>query len=493
MTLNSINLNNFVKNCDIRHGGKIVEVSFIEKCFSLRRKYRLTKYVKDQLEQLNWANPSSKQAIEFADQYRNKVFSKTDKDFNAIYIDRYVTAYTGSPFKLKISEKRALKYLDIGLDGKLAKKYPGFVDFLKQSDLITKMRHFGHKVHEIDEQPAIYYEGNLTRWTDIKALLFDQNQKDLSLPYGYRYIDRTVDQDDNELPFGIVKQNLIKWKRLHPSFMDHKMPGKFFVEVVSDSKNFHGHAWIRIIDNKTNVISVGFFRKCHFFRSLATYKGKILQLDPHEFAKTNKTITRIEISEKEYHKIIEKIETDQETGNLGFNYYKRNCAKYTCEVLEVIGIKVDNDEYPSQSVMRWVLESLQISKISKVAVSVLFVFVQAIRTLISPIYNIILWTQGINHNDGEYQKFLQEKGIVERNLYPFRIFSTESFRWSSTFKLRQWQHWVAIRRKNNLNKAHKDYLNEKITKNEYGQAKENAKYEKPPSLKTRKLFAATQK
>jgi|GEM_PF-3073964 len=492
MNISNVDVKYFINNCDIR-SGKIVKLTSFEKFFSFQRKKRLDAYVKKQLEAVSLTNPNSINILQKANEYR-RTFHLVDKAIDRIFIDRYLSAHFNDQFQLRVCQQNAVSLIDaIGLDGSLAKKYPDFVDFLQSSELVKKMKHFRHHVKGVEGQPALLYEGKWTKWSELKNILGLTGKKpsEIKLPYGYRYVDRTVDKNGYDNPYGIVKQDLIKWKKLSPTYMhqNQDLLGKYFIEIVGNTKNGWGHHWFRLIDEKGNVFAPGFNRGwVPFLQPLAMYKGKIMQMDPCEYEDYSKVTTLINVSSNEFASLIKKIENDNNTGNIGFSYYRKNCAKYTSALLEHIGIKVDNNEYPSQSFARRVLEYFRVKELCPYIGEVAYVIVQVVRHILAPFFNVGLWILGVNHVDWDYQQYLEENDLGEVKPIPFSLFSTETFRYSSPYKLRQWQHWVANRRANLLKEAHIHYMEGKISEKEYNKAKFDANFKKPPSLETDKLF-----
>ncbi len=263
--------------------------------------------------------------------------------------------------------------------------FPDLAEFMRKNKLEKHMRFFDHqlKLDPLTLEPLLLVKGNLIPWSKAKDLIFGPVlPSSLSLPHGWKYNDQ-----------GIVDKNLIKWTKLEPDWKDktNPIPGHFFIELMCVKKNMW-HCWVRLIDDQTQVISTGLCGKVTAWLPLKRRKGKLASPDPGEFIRADKMSTRFEISAEQYAKLKAKIENDQ-TKPISFHLMKRNCAVYALELLKEIGIQVDNREYPAQALLRSALSNLNVKPPEKAMIALHYV-AHFFRTLLSPLYNLLLLPLG---------------------------------------------------------------------------------------------------
>lgn len=147
-------------------------------------------------------------------------------------------------------------YYQCGLKPQMCESFPDFRQFLEANNIIVYFLKFDHKIVSIRGELALLYEGIFRTWTELKGLIFGfESTKNFVISHGYKYIDR-----------GIVKQDLVRWSVLSPCWrdQDNPLPGYFFVELVTLKRGLFGfsrHSFLRLIDDQTNVYSIGFGEK----------------------------------------------------------------------------------------------------------------------------------------------------------------------------------------------------------------------------------------
>lgn len=342
--------------------------------------------------------------------------------------------------KEKISRKEILKRIE--------KEFPDFITFFKKNNLEDFLNFYLHEIQLRDDgQVYLLVENEMLPWTEAKRKIFGDGRDptDLTLPHGWKYNYH-----------GFIKKDLIRWTKLETTWKDRaNLPGHYFLEVVSKQRDcigFTNHCILRLIDNNTNVTSVGFCGTSMLrWRPFRGQKGKLASPDPMEHLRGRFTCTRIEITNEEYQRIKDKIETDQKEKNIYFNFITRNCSSYCCEVLKTIGIDIENDEYASQAIIRRIITWLKI-KVPKCALMALHYVSHFFRLLLGPVYNLAIFILGASSVDKEMAEILKErreKGLAEPK-QPFQsfcaIFDGSNFKFKTGWKISSWQRSVAAYR-----------------------------------------------
>lgn len=305
------------------------------------------------------------------------------------------------------------------------------------------MQFFGHGDPKLKPEPQLLVEGRMLSWTQAKSLIFGNDYSGtLKLPIGWKYNAN-----------GVVKKDLIQWDQLETEWQDtseDRMNGQHYIEVASISKDWR-HCWIRLIDDKGGVISVGFVGKIYHWLPFRAAKGKLMSPDPYEFKDAPKMTTRIAVSAERYNKIKERIESDQKNKNLYFNQITRNCSTYVCELLNEIGIKIDNREFPTQAIGRTILRVCNI-KMPECILAAFNAVAMVFRALLSPIYllgMLILGASYTNKDIKEIERDFENKWPVKpRKLFQSSqsLFDCSNFWFSATWRLREWQRTIAAYR-----------------------------------------------
>jgi hypothetical protein len=316
------------------------------------------------------------------------------------------------------------------------KEFPDFFQFCRENT--SYLRFFEHKPTYKNGEPQILLEGVLTPWKEAKSKIFgDKPPASLKIPHGWKYNAN-----------GVVYKNMIHWNKLEPDWKDPTpMPGHFFIELVSVTKGTR-HCWIRLIDDQSNVISLGFCGYIYKWLPFRASKGKLVSPDPNEFDKAPHVCTRIEISSEQYQSIINKAETDQKNKNVFFNLITRNCSIYACDILKEIGINIRNREYPSQILTRWALSALNIKIPPCVAVGLNYV-AAFFRLLLSPIYLIGVFVLGGTYSNSDIQNIEKENSskwpTQPRKLFNgwVSLLNNSNFSFGTGWKVREWQKTIS--------------------------------------------------
>lgn len=349
-----------------------------------------------------------------------------------------------SPFCNKQSSFE--NYQKFGLEKKMHERFPDFVRFLEANNMKVYFSKFNHKIINACGEPALLYQGAYFTWSDLKRILFNADRiTDFSLPHGFKYIDK-----------GIVKESLVQWSVLSPCWKDQEnpLPGQFFVELVSQERGFLGysrHCFLRLIDDQTNVYSVGYGGKLYNWLPFRSSKGRFYSPDPSEFKDGKLRTTRIAITREQFIFLKYQIEKDQLIENFYFNLITRNCSQYTVELLKQVGIDINSQEYPTQALARRVCTFLKIRPpdcILKIAHYVKIFF----QYLLSPVLNVLLLLLGAKYANPDLVKLEKENShlwpsLPKKPLENFEsIFDINQLKLSTGWKVSEWQDWVKKRR-----------------------------------------------
>lgn len=378
--------------------------------------------------------------------------------------------------------------IDVATQAK--KAHPDFFKFIIENHLESRFAFFNHSVtYTRDGEPQILLEGQPTRWSDAKMTIFKTaSPPSLQLPFDWKYNGQ-----------GIVEKKMITWKQLEPDWKDRAdpRPGHFFVELVSKQSGCMGvsrHCWLRLIDDQSNVISVGFGGKVLKWLPFRAQKGKLMSPDPGEFESGHTHCTRMLIPKRMYNKLKARIENDQKTRNVYFNMITRNCSVYACEILKEI-VNIDNREYPTQALGRLICNKLNIKPPRFVCV--IFDYIaQFFRILLSPIYCIGILILGGAYKDRgvadvEKHSHLWDQQPEKPFSRVWSFFNGSNFRFGTGWKVTKWQREVAQWRAQQIQeieyeKAHTLRLTPEKTK-EFERRIFLAKYRVPPHLEASPL------
>ena len=376
--------------------------------------------------------------------------------------------------------------------------FPDFLEFYRANQLGKHLSFFGHKIQKapFSGAPMLHIQQPNSSgihhlpWSYVKERLFGADvdkPPSWNLPHGWKYNAR-----------GIVNENLVAWKELKPDWkepVEKQLAGHFFIEVISKKRGVFGmsrHCWIRLIDEKSDVISVGFCGKVLKWLTFRGQKGKLASPDPGELEKGEEICTRVHLTGEEWHKLKTRIEKDQKEKNIYFNLGSRNCSMYVCEILKEIGIDIDNREYPAQALARKIFSKLSF-KIPAFVETALHYIAQFFRILLSPVYVLGAIALGALAEDENITEIEEKANREHKPTRPFdswwSFIDGSIVQIGTGWKVSDWQREVADFRE-------KEMENIKVN-NPAPQSKEDeealeavvfeAQYELPPHLKPRPL------
>ncbi len=373
----------------------------------------------------------------------------------------------------------------------MEKTHPDAHLFMKSNNLFGAYVKFGWKVSYHHDEPEFLFKGTYLPWSQIKKELFPEGSKKYVLPHGYIFTEFE----------GITEQNGANWTELKPIFKDRldPRPGKVFIEIVTNGNFFNRHAYINLIDKESKVMQVGFCGKINALFPFRNQKGKLMSPDPWGYRLADVRRTRIELTEEQFTKIKNRIETDQRTKNLHFNLLTRNCTAYVGEILREIGLKVHIQEYPEQILARVLFNSMGIT-IPKKLLKGLHVFGAFIRYILLPVYSLFIYILGAKYTDAKMKKVTQEHSHewVKQPRAPFsstkKTIMCQDINLFTGWKLLDFQNWVRRSRVLTYEKVLKEFqeasLTKELTKEEEARFEErlfSAMYALPPKDPNRGL------
>lgn len=340
----------------------------------------------------------------------------------------------------KASSPAVIDIANSSLDAKLGgfgvteamfKTYPDFIVFLKS--ISSYMSFFNHTIKVLDNEPAVLFHGKYLKWSKLKQILVKDGALK-SLPYGFRYIEK-----------GIQRQNLVKWTKLTPCWMD-KLDGEkghYYLDIISDKKGFLGlsrHCYLHLVDSNRQVYSVGYCGKVYKWLPLRLQKGKFASPDPGEFDKRKEQlVTRIEITREKFLQLKKKIEKDQIEKPFNFHMVRNNCSKYVARVLSELNVKLYNEEYPSQALGRIVCAKLGIVP-SKTSQKIIHYIAQFFRVILFPFYLFGLWVAGYFYKNSDVK-------LNEKIPKPESKKTIDMLRVATGWKVTEWQKFIDKERK----------------------------------------------
>ena len=230
------------------------------------------------------------------------------------------------------------------------------------------------------------------------------------------------------------------------------------------------HCWLRIVNDKGKIISAGMCGDINKIAMSRGLVGRINSPDHREFSSEPKRQTRILIKKEEYKVLKNKIENDQKTHNFYFNLLTRNCSTYVCEVIQTIGLEVNNKEFLSQLVLRAFFKRIKINPpetILKVLSPIFYISQMTLGTISS--FLMGAWYQNADVKILEKDYSSQ---WLEKPKKPFRSWKSfvngNNSKMPSSFKVADWQEYVERHRSTRLKhlKNEKELFDHDIVKSE---------------------------
>ncbi len=405
-----------------------------------------------------------------------------------------------SQISIDINLSKSLE--NLGLSIEQQKKYPEFIEMIKENELVDYMEGINWKIDHEDwegsrmsfaskdsDEPLLFIDGKSTLWSAAKEKLFGDKPLSWKLSTSKYRIDSS----------GIRSQSMSEWSTLTPCGKLKNHDGNFYLDVMTTTEGLN-HNWVRLIDDKGEVISAGLCGEIYSVAMLRDSVGKLNSPDHREFFKPNThRSTRIRIDKETYETIkANKIETDQKTHNLFFSLMTRNCSKYTCEVASNAGLDLENSEFPSQLATRKILNAINFNPptwMLRLFERVTSIFRHTLATGFAFIMGA--WYQNPDVKELE-DKYGHEWKVKPRK--PFRslksFFDGTNSLMASSMKVAEWQNFVEnyrLKRKAFL-QTHKEelvvkeYFKVKDFENNWEKLEKEVMHEMPPKLDSGYLY-----
>jgi hypothetical protein len=136
--------------------------------------------------------------------------------------------------------------------------------------------------------------------------------------------------------------------------------GKYFIELVTKTSNnsIDIDAWVRLIDDKGNIYSVGLERSLF----VNARKARLIAPVPNDLVQTGTLNTKFIITEEQFNKLIKQIEDDKKNDASEYNesialvFAKHQSIDYVSKLFEKIGINLDNKEVAMTEIARKVFK-----------------------------------------------------------------------------------------------------------------------------------------
>lgn len=405
---------------------------------------------------------------------------------------------------VEIAPELSQRLEKLSLTAEQQTRYPELMKMIEVNELVDYMEGVNWKIEndhwegqhlsfasEGCSEPILFLNGQPKPWSAARDEIFgaDLNAStSWKLPKEWRF-------DSN----GITHHQVADWEQLTPCGKLRGHDGCFYLDIMSTTEGLN-HNWIRLVDDKGEVISAGLCGEIYSWAMMRSSVGKLNSPDHREFFKPNThRTTRILIDADTFQSIkSRKIETDQKTHNLFFSLLTRNCSRYACEVAAEAGLHLDNSEFASQLVVRNLLQKINLRPPTKV-----LEIIQKITLIVRAIFATGLafvmgaWYQ--NPDVSGLEKSYSHLWTVQPRK-PFRslrsfINGTNSFM-ASSMKVGAWQEFVAnyrsVRKKyvecRKVELGRTEYFQDPEFQTKWLELERQAAYGMPPRLDNTHLF-----
>lgn len=391
----------------------------------------------------------------------------------------------------------------LGLTVEQQQSYPDLMKMIEVNQLVDSIEGVNWKIEnehwegptlsfaaEGYDEPVLFVNGAPKPWNAARKEIFgtDLDASTLwRLPREWRF--------DSQ---GITHYPASDWEKLTPCGKLLGHDGNFYLDIMSTTEGLN-HNWIRLVDDKGEVISAGLGGKLSTVGMMRSSIGRLKSPDHLEFVRPNThRKTRILIDADTFHSIkSRKIERDQEEHNLFFNLYSRNCSKYTCEVAAEAGLHLDNSEFPSQIIGRELFHRINLYP-PKIVLEIMQKITHLVQTVLAAGFAFVVGAWYQNPDVKELKKSYSHLWKVQPN-QPFSVGSLingTTTRIASSMKVGAWQDFVEDYR--SLRKAYLEgrrrelmqlgYFEDPKFQIEWIELERQAAYGMPPRLESNHLF-----
>lgn len=249
-----------------------------------------------------------------------------------IRIKKILKEQKGNP-KVEALRKEYLA-LKLHIDSDVFDKNDGLYSFVKKFPLYNYLQTFKHPHLQVgsDGKVTILSEGKQVEWNSIAVPSAD------GLRQPFLYGEK-----------GLQAQDLYAWETLTP-FRTDGPKGRFLVEfctTAADEERFNGdHSWIRLYKDTGEVYSVGLYRpfkrscKDKWWFPLRTKEGELMSPDVSEFWGDDIHSIKMQITEKQFDAIKEKVESDKKRP-IHYHVLGYNCTQWMMEIAKIAGAQFE--------------------------------------------------------------------------------------------------------------------------------------------------------
>lgn len=297
---------------------------------------------------------------------------------------------------------------------------------------------------DAEKNKLILCDGEYERYDTVFAKVFDAKQKKLSSEWRY-------DRD------GFAKKSFIKFRELTPTHHRENPERLYYFVIKTKEAGFLGlsrHCYMELIDAEGNGFSYGLCGSDSY--PFCGKKGAIVSPDPREATKGIERRTRIIINEDKFAEIKATIQADKEYGYEYFHFFNHNCSTYTAHVAERhLGLKIDNREFISQSLMRNMFERINFHP-GQTVLKIIHIVGVIFRAVLSPFY-LLLWLLTGAPFDTEIgkqtrlkQSYIPKVSLFQQTKDMFWSFiNADYFKLSTGWKMSVWQNRVNLQYQDN--------------------------------------------
>jgi hypothetical protein len=256
---------------------------------------------------------------------------------------------------------------------------------------------------------------------------------------------------------GFTKKSFIKFRKLTPTHQRDNPDRHHYFVLKTKETGFLGlsrHCYMELIDADGNGYSFGLCGPVSY--PFCGKKGAITSPDPKEATKGIERRTCIIIPEETFQVIKTTVELDKQNGEEYFHLFNHNCSTYTAHVAERhLGLKIDNREFISQSLMRNTFERINFHP-GQTVLKIIHIVGVIFRAVLSPFY-LLLWLLTGAPFDTEIgkqtrlkQSYIQKVSLFQQTKDTFWSFIfADYFKLSTGWKMSVWQNRVNLEYQHN--------------------------------------------
>lgn len=302
----------------------------------------------------------------------------------------------------------------LGISSNTLDHNPGLQKFTELYHLERYLLRYNHALH-IDpttQKASIIKEGNFQPWEQVleetKTWLPFSNKPQLAWIYG---------------PDGVQNKDMYEWKKLKPFIKadpadwNHQYVFEFCACYNPNSIKNGNHSWLRLKTPTGDIYSVGLYRpdKVSFYDNLKAplriKPGYLMQPDVSEFWDFAISTIDFTITEENFLKIKEAIETDKKNEDLVFQLFNNNCLLYCKKLAMMSGVDLPT----SQTALHFIVPPSIFSPVSKF-MNTLPTFIQKVCLVATTVFlNVLQIALGGCHIDKNLNAQQRKRAVPHLN------------------------------------------------------------------------------